>query len=201
MPSRPAAVGAAAPDGPAHGAKGMGQPVELFAATGSGHSGGAVAGELVVAAAGDDISLPHRVETLTSEWIRSGKPSGIGSASTPMDDDGKLIESSGPVSNSSRLPQMPQKNKCCAGLPAIVNLRSLATLRPGQRRPGTNLAISWRRLSMRTCGAAMPVEANKKNSPKVSPPAKPEANRSLISILKAVMDSRNRFYRKAGFSK
>lgn len=34
-------------------------------------------GELIVMAAGDDISLPNRTEELVSEWISKGKPSGI----------------------------------------------------------------------------------------------------------------------------
>jgi glycosyltransferase involved in cell wall biosynthesis len=49
------------------------------------------AGELVVVAAGDDISLPHRVETLTKEWISAGRPSGIASAMSNINEEGKLI--------------------------------------------------------------------------------------------------------------
>ena len=33
-------------------------------------------GELIVVAAGDDISLPHRVSTITESWLKSGKQSG-----------------------------------------------------------------------------------------------------------------------------
>jgi glycosyltransferase involved in cell wall biosynthesis len=47
------------------------------------------AGELVVFAAGDDISLPRRVETLLTEWILAGKPSGIGSGLSNIDEQGK----------------------------------------------------------------------------------------------------------------
>ena len=47
-------------------------------------------GELIVIAAGDDISLPHRTETLVAEWLRAEKPSGIASAVNPMDEGGKI---------------------------------------------------------------------------------------------------------------
>jgi len=48
-------------------------------------------GELVVFAAGDDRSLSHRAETLTLEWVRSGKPSGIGSGMKNMDEQGNPL--------------------------------------------------------------------------------------------------------------
>jgi glycosyltransferase involved in cell wall biosynthesis len=52
-------------------------------------------GELVVIAAGDDISLPQRVEKLTAEWLRAGKPSGLTSAVHNMDENGKIQSLSG----------------------------------------------------------------------------------------------------------
>ncbi|RLL49707.1 glycosyltransferase [Mariprofundus sp. EBB-1] len=45
-------------------------------------------GELIVAAAGDDISLPHRVQTLTDEWLKHGKPLGVNSNRYKIDSSG-----------------------------------------------------------------------------------------------------------------
>ncbi|GEM_PF-1509774 len=46
-------------------------------------------GELVVAAAGDDVSMPHRTETLVKAWISAGRPAGsIHSAYVVIDEHG-----------------------------------------------------------------------------------------------------------------
>jgi len=42
-------------------------------------------GELIIMAAGDDISLPERAEYLTREWLAYGQPSGIASAAIIVD--------------------------------------------------------------------------------------------------------------------
>jgi Glycosyltransferases, probably involved in cell wall biogenesis len=48
-------------------------------------------GDLVVVAAGDDISLPHRVESLVNKWLAEGKPSGlIHSQWTNIDENGVI---------------------------------------------------------------------------------------------------------------
>lgn len=48
-------------------------------------------GELVVMAAGDDISLPHRTEKMVEEWLKTDKPSGIGCRYQVIDDHGNRI--------------------------------------------------------------------------------------------------------------
>ena len=49
-------------------------------------------GELIAIAAGDDVSLPHRVSTLTEAWINSGKKSGcLYSGYIEIDEDGEQI--------------------------------------------------------------------------------------------------------------
>jgi len=48
-------------------------------------------GELIVAAAGDDISLPDRAAILTKEWLAHGRPSGICSGIIFIDENGKTI--------------------------------------------------------------------------------------------------------------
>ena len=49
---------------------------------------GLASGELVVMAAGDDISCKERVEILVRNWIFQGKPSGVGSGTTMIDQHG-----------------------------------------------------------------------------------------------------------------
>ncbi len=46
-------------------------------------------GELMVMAAGDDVSLPERAAQLTREWVAHGRPSGIASAAIIMDATGR----------------------------------------------------------------------------------------------------------------
>lgn len=48
-------------------------------------------GELIVVAAGDDISEPHRVETLLAEWLLAGKPGSICSAVSLIDSGSRVI--------------------------------------------------------------------------------------------------------------
>ena len=48
-------------------------------------------GELIVLAAGDDISLPERTEKLVSKWLANGRPSGICSEMYYIDQDGKSL--------------------------------------------------------------------------------------------------------------
>ncbi len=48
-------------------------------------------GELVVVAAGDDISVPGRVEMLMEEWQRNGRPSGMASGTLNIDVSGDVI--------------------------------------------------------------------------------------------------------------
>jgi glycosyltransferase involved in cell wall biosynthesis len=45
-------------------------------------------GELIILAAGDDVSLPDRAAVLVKEWIKGGFPAGIGSAVTMIDSTG-----------------------------------------------------------------------------------------------------------------
>lgn len=53
-------------------------------------------GELVVAAAGDDISAPHRVRTLVDAWLSSGKMAGVlHSACTLITENGEVIRQFG----------------------------------------------------------------------------------------------------------
>lgn len=53
-------------------------------------------GELVVLAAGDDISVPERTAVLVEHWLANGKPSGMSSSGLLMNDAGKFFhESSG----------------------------------------------------------------------------------------------------------
>jgi glycosyltransferase involved in cell wall biosynthesis len=49
-------------------------------------------GELIVMAAGDDISLPNRTDDLVNEWIASGKPSGICSDIISINQNGIIID-------------------------------------------------------------------------------------------------------------
>jgi glycosyltransferase involved in cell wall biosynthesis len=49
-------------------------------------------GELIVLAAGDDISLPNRTEDLVNEWITEGKPSGICSDIISINQNGITID-------------------------------------------------------------------------------------------------------------
>lgn len=48
-----------------------------------------VSGDIVVQSAGDDISLPHRVETIVSVWRTSGYPSAVWSNAISIDEKGK----------------------------------------------------------------------------------------------------------------
>lgn len=49
-------------------------------------------GELIVVAAGDDMSVPHRVSALVGAWLESGKSAGVlHSACTHITEDGKFI--------------------------------------------------------------------------------------------------------------
>jgi glycosyltransferase involved in cell wall biosynthesis len=49
-------------------------------------------GDLIVMAAGDDISLPNRTEDLVNEWIAVGKPSGICSDIISINQNGIAID-------------------------------------------------------------------------------------------------------------
>lgn len=49
-------------------------------------------GELIVAAAGDDVSLPERTEQLTTKWLEVGRPAGICSEMIIIDDNGKMLK-------------------------------------------------------------------------------------------------------------
>jgi hypothetical protein len=49
------------------------------------------AGELIVMAAGDDISDKDRVKIVTSKWLERGKPSGIVSSTVIIDQEGKIL--------------------------------------------------------------------------------------------------------------
>lgn len=49
-------------------------------------------GELVVVAAGDDISEPNRVERLVEEWLKAGRPSAICSDAYNIDEKGERTE-------------------------------------------------------------------------------------------------------------
>lgn len=61
-------------------------------------------GELIVMAAGDDVSLPNRVTTLVEAWLRHGRPAGIGSAVHRIDTRGNDLETlsafAGPAAES-----------------------------------------------------------------------------------------------------
>jgi glycosyltransferase involved in cell wall biosynthesis len=48
-------------------------------------------GELVVMAAGDDISYPERTTRTVAEWLKSGRPAGIASAARLVDAAGKAL--------------------------------------------------------------------------------------------------------------
>jgi glycosyltransferase involved in cell wall biosynthesis len=48
-------------------------------------------GKLIVMSAGDDISLPNRVDVLVDEWIKRGKPGGIASRMYIIDSNGKNV--------------------------------------------------------------------------------------------------------------
>lgn len=50
-------------------------------------------GELIVAAAGDDVSLKERTQVLTRGWLAAGKPSGISSGIIPVDMQGRPLGS------------------------------------------------------------------------------------------------------------
>lgn len=53
-------------------------------------------GELVVVAAGDDISVPHRVSTLVDAWLASGKKAGVlHSACTLITEEGEAMRQFG----------------------------------------------------------------------------------------------------------
>lgn len=51
-------------------------------------------GELIILAAGDDISLPERCEVMATEWVSRGRPSGMASKVVIIDEDGFTIGSS-----------------------------------------------------------------------------------------------------------
>jgi len=48
-------------------------------------------GELVVLAAGDDVSYSFRTESLVEAWLKNGKPSGVGSRYCEIDGKGEKI--------------------------------------------------------------------------------------------------------------
>jgi len=49
-------------------------------------------GELIVIAAGDDVSLPERAEKLVKTWCEAGQPSGICSGVAVINDTGDIID-------------------------------------------------------------------------------------------------------------
>lgn len=51
-------------------------------------------GELVVLAAGDDVSLSHRVSTIYENWVAFDKPAAVASSLSVVDKDGRFIEHS-----------------------------------------------------------------------------------------------------------
>lgn len=52
-------------------------------------------GELIVAAAGDDVSLPHRTTRLVKFWLEGGRPSALCSRVQVVDARGEPLDSSG----------------------------------------------------------------------------------------------------------
>jgi glycosyltransferase involved in cell wall biosynthesis len=50
-----------------------------------------VRGELVVMAAGDDVSLPNRTAHTVAEWLKFGRPAGIASAARLVDAEGEPL--------------------------------------------------------------------------------------------------------------
>jgi glycosyltransferase involved in cell wall biosynthesis len=110
------------------------------------------AGELVVVAAGDDCSLPHRVETLTSEWMRAGRPSGIGSAVKNIDEHGKLIELLRPVSNFNQLLKNTSKEQM---LRQLVQYREFVL---------TGCSAAWSKETWNKFGDLMETVVNEDNA-------------------------------------
>ncbi|MGD1083164.1 MAG: glycosyltransferase [Verrucomicrobiota bacterium] len=49
-------------------------------------------GELIIMAAGDDVSLPERTTVLTEAWVREERPAGIASGIIAMDQNGERME-------------------------------------------------------------------------------------------------------------
>lgn len=49
-------------------------------------------GELIVMAAGDDLSEPQRVATLARRWLEAGRPAGLCSRASVIDGDGVMVD-------------------------------------------------------------------------------------------------------------
>lgn len=61
-----------------------------------------VSGDLIVVAAGDDISLPNRVSILASKWIAHGCPDGlVFSDVTNIDESGSIVRANSPIMSTS----------------------------------------------------------------------------------------------------